>query len=207
MFGNNFIYKFVPIGVVLVAGLIQTAVILMTFTVSQWDIALILGVCVWLTCSADGFVYHEITTTGGTPLQYIAVGISGLFLVGVLGIDLVVLFAPAAFQTTDPIIHNLQYGTGVNLAVSLLCLLLWLFASKVNEHERDAAAEEQLLIRQLRLDYLKSDRARELIEQDVENDHATRMAKRQKVSPHTILQTVKASKNGNHQKADEKPFS
>lgn len=205
--GSRFIYKFVPIGVVLVAGMIQTAVIMMTFTAAQWDVALLLGVCVWITCSADGFVYHEITTTGGTTLQFIAVGVSALFLVGVLGIDLVVLFAPQAFETSDPIIHNLQYGTGVNLAISLLCLLVWLFASKVNEHERDAANEELLLIRKLRMDYLQSEQARELIARDVENDHATRMAKQQKVSRHTILESVKPSQNGHQQKADEKPFS
>lgn len=162
---KNLIYSLIPVGAALVAGGIQTAIIGYSFDASQWYIAGLLIVCVWLTSSMDAVAFHHSAMYGATTIQKIFLGVSALSLVLVLGVDLVWMFAPEAFSTTDAIIRDLSYATGVNLAVSIFCLLGWIFFSQEHANERVAHSTEQDVILQRRLDALRSPEAEQLYAQ------------------------------------------
>lgn len=175
---NKAVYSFIPVGVALVAGGIQTAAIVATFTAAQWHIAAILIACVWLTVSMDAAAFHHSVLNGATKGQKAALWVSAFFLVMVLAIDMVILISPSAFVTENEIVRNLHYAPGVNLAISAFCLLAWIFFDSAHEDERAARQDEAGLIREKRLEYLESDEARAMYADMVRADHIGRVAAR-----------------------------
>lgn len=164
MKGKN-IYAFIPIGVALVVGGIQTAIIGNAFTAEAWYIAALLIGCVWLTAGMDAAAFHYSAINGATRTQKLFLAISAISLVIVLAVDLVWMFAPDAFNTDDAIIRDLSYATGINLAVSTLCLLGWIFFSEEHASDRKANQERLDVILQERLGALRSPEAQSLYQQ------------------------------------------
>lgn len=164
MKGKN-IYAFIPIGVALVVGGIQTAIIGNAFTAEAWYIAALLIGCVWLTAGMDAAAFHYSAINGATRAQKLFLAISAISLVIVLAVDLVWMFAPDAFNTDDAIIRDLSYATGINLAVSTLCLLGWIFFSEEHASDRKANQERLDVILQERLAALRSPEAQSLYQQ------------------------------------------
>lgn len=201
------IYAFIPIGAALVAGGIQTAIIGYSFTASEWYIALLLIVCVWLTASMDAAAFHHSATHGATTMQKVFLALSAVSLVIVLSVDLVWMFAPGAFNTTDTIIKDLSYATGVNLAVSVFCLLAWIFFSQEHVDEREAAQMEANARREQRLAWLESDEAKQFFGEDVRQEHIERIAKRRRRAPFAIAQQQKkqVSDSANSPTREAKP--
>lgn len=188
---NRYVYSFIPIGVALVAGGIQTAIIGYSFGADQWYIALLLIVCVWLTVSMDAAAFHHSALHGATGMQKTFLAISAVSLVIVLSVDLVWMFAPQAFATTDAIIRDLSYATGVNLAVSTFCLLAWIFFSQDHKDEREAAQMESDTRREQRLAWLQSSEAKKFFGEEVRTEHIERIAKRRKRTAFAIAEESK----------------
>lgn len=188
---NRYVYSFIPIGVALVAGGIQTAIIGYSFGADQWYIAALLIVCVWLTVSMDAAAFHHSALHGATGMQKTFLAISAVSLVLVLSVDLVWMFAPQAFNTTDAIIRDLSYATGVNLAVSTFCLLAWIFFSQDHKDEREAAQMESDTRREQRLAWLQSGEAKKFFGDEVRIEHIERIAKRRKRTAFAIAEESK----------------
>jgi len=191
---KSYVYSFIPIGVALVAGGIQTAIIGYSFSAQEWYIAALLIVCVWLTAGMDAAAFHHSAVSGATWAQKIFLAISALSLVVVLSVDLVWMFAPGAFNTTDAIIKDLSYATGVNLAVSALCLLAWIFFSQDHADDREAAQQESDAIRERRLAFLESPNAQALFDQLVSDEILSKIAKRQRRAKYVIAQSTTPTK-------------
>lgn len=200
---KSYVYSFIPIGVALVAGGIQTAIIGYSFSAEQWYIAGLLIVCVWLTAGMDAAAFHHSAVSGATWAQKIFLAISALSLVVVLSVDLVWMFAPGAFNTSDAIIKDLSYATGVNLAVSALCLLAWIFFSQDHADDREAAQQESDAIRERRLAFLESPKAQALFDQLVSDEILSKIAKRQRRAKYVIAQTTAPLKTIDQPKTDK----
>ena len=183
---KSIVYSFIPIGAALVAGGIQTAIIAASFTAQQWYIAALLIVCVWLTASMDAAAFHHSATQGATHAQKAFLAISAVSLVVVLAVDLVWMFSPAAFNTTDAIVKDLSYATGANLAISVFCLLAWIFFSQDHVDEREASNMEQDARREARMSWMQSDEARQFFGEEVRQEHINKIAKRRRRTPFAI---------------------
>lgn len=191
---NKAVYAFIPIGVALVAGGIQTAIIGYSFTAEHWYVAGLLIVCVWLTAAMDAAAFHHSATHGATWLQKVFLFISGLSLVIVLGVDLVWMFEPQAFNTTDEIVKKLSYATGVNLAVSIGCLLAWIFFSQDHIDEREASNMEQDARREARLEWMQGDEAKKFFGEEVRQEHIAKIAKRRRRTAYAINKEMQPTK-------------
>ena len=183
---KSIVYSFIPVGAALVAGGIQTAIIGYSFGAGEWYIAALLIACVWLTAGMDAAAFHHSATAGATWMQKIFLALSAISLVVVLAVDLVWMFAPDAFNTSDTIIKDLSYATGINLAVSVFCLLAWIFFSQDHQDEREAAEMEANARREQRLRWLESDEAARFFGEDVRQEHIERIAKRRRRAPFAI---------------------
>lgn len=190
---SRLVYSFIPVGAAIVAGGIQTAIIGYAFTAEQWYIAGLLMVCVWLVAGMDAAAFHHSALNGATWMQKIFLAISAVSLVIVLAVDLVWMFAPDAFVTTDAIIKDLSYATGINLAVSVFCLLAWIFFSQDHVDDREAAQMESNARREQRMTWLQSPEAKGFFGREVRQEHIDRIAKRQRRAPFAIAEQVNAS--------------
>jgi len=182
------VYSFIPVGAAIVAGGIQTAIIGYSFSAAQWYIAALLIMCVWLTAGMDAAAFHHSALHGATWAQKIFLALSAVSLVVVLSVDLVWMFAPDAFNTTDAIIRDLSYATGINLAVSVFCLLAWIFFSQDHVDEREAAQMESNARREQRMDWLQSPEAKRFFGEEVRQEHIERIAKRRRRAPFAIAE-------------------
>lgn len=187
---NRIVYTLIPTGAALVAGGIQTAIIGYAFSSEQWYIAALLIACVWLTAAMDAAAFHHSAVNGATGMQKIFLALSAISLVLVLSIDLVWMFAPEAFETSDAIIRDLSYATGVNLAVSVFCLLAWIFFSQDHVDDREAARMESDARREQRMNWLQSSEAKGFFGREVRQEHIDRIAKRQRRAPFAIAEQV-----------------
>lgn len=185
---SRLVYSFIPVGAAIVAGGIQTAIIGYSFSAEQWYIAALLIVCVWLVAGMDAAAFHHSAVNGATWAQKIFLAISAVSLVLVLSVDLVWMFAPDAFNTTDAIIRDLSYATGINLAVSVFCLLAWIFFSQDHVDEREAAQMESNARREQRMAWLQSNEAKRFFGEEVRQDHIERIAKRRRRAPFAIAE-------------------
>jgi len=189
---NRLVYSLIPIGAALVAGGIQTAIIGYAFSSEQWYIAALLIACVWITAAMDAAAFHHSAVNGATGAQKIFLALSAIALVVVLGVDLVWMFAPNAFETTDAIIKDLSYATGINLAVSVFCLLAWIFFSQDHVDDREASRMESDARREQRMNWLQSNEAKGFFGREVRQEHIDRIAKRQRRAPFAIAEQVNA---------------
>ncbi len=187
---NRIVYTLIPTGAALVAGGIQTAIIGYAFSSEQWYIAALLIACVWLTAAMDAAAFHHSAVNGATGMQKIFLALSAISLVLVLGIDLVWMFAPEAFETSDAIIKDLSYATGINLAVSVFCLLAWIFFSQDHVDDREASRMESDARREQRMNWLQSSEAKGFFGREVRQEHIDRIAKRQRRAPFAIAEQV-----------------
>lgn len=183
------VYAFIPIGVALVAGGIQTAAIAATFTSAVWHISAILTGCVWLTVAMDAAAFHHSVLNGAARGQKVALWLSALSLVTVLAIDLVILVSPQAFDTTNEIVKNLHFAPGVNLAVSAICLLAWIFFDEAHAAEQETRQDEANLIREKRLEFLDSREADQMYADMIRDDYLGRVASRRKRTKFALLST------------------
>ncbi|OQY87275.1 MAG: hypothetical protein B6D41_11875 [Chloroflexi bacterium UTCFX4] len=190
---NKIVYSLIPIGAALVAGGIQTAIIAYAFSSEQWYIASLLIACVWITAAMDAAAFHHSAVNGATGAQKIFLALSAISLVIVLAIDLVWMFAPQAFDTSDAIIKDLSYATGINLAVSVFCLLAWIFFSQDHVDDREASRMESDARREQRMNWLQSSEAKGFFGREVRQEHIDRIAKRQRRAPFAIAEQVSAS--------------
>lgn len=189
---NRLVYSLIPIGAAIVAGGIQTAIIGYAFSAEQWYIAALLIACVWITAAMDAAAFHHSAVNGATGAQKIFLALSAISLVIVLGVDLVWMFAPDAFETTDAIIKDLSYATGINLAVSVFCLLAWIFFSQDHVDDREASRMESDARREQRMNWLQSAEAKGFFGREVRQEHIDRIAKRQRRAPFAIAEQVNA---------------
>ncbi len=189
---NRLVYSLIPIGAALVAGGIQTAIIAYAFSSEQWYIAALLIGCVWITAAMDAAAFHHSAVNGATGAQKIFLALSAISLVIVLGVDLVWMFAPQAFDTSDAIIKDLSYATGINLAVSVFCLLAWIFFSQDHVDDREASRMESDARREQRMNWLQSSEAKGFFGREVRQEHIDRIAKRQRRAPFAIAEQVDA---------------